>query len=106
LKNKYLLFRVPNLIKIENLTERNLTEKGVFKWDLHEIGVSKYPFKFWCETSVYFTEGEVTVKIKEGSVVLKKGDFVTFREGIESDWDVTVPIKKHVFFPKPPPSKG
>ena len=100
-KEKDKLEGIDNLIKKEDLTERELSEKGVFKWDLHEIGVSKYPFKFWCETFAYFTEGEVIVKIKQGSVVLKKGDYVTFREGLESDWDVTLPIKKHVFFTKP-----
>ena len=102
LEKRSKLEGVPNLIKIEHLTKRELTEIGVFQWDLHEVGVSKYPFKFWCETFVYFTEGEVTVKIKEGSVVLKKGCFVTFREGLQGDWDVIVPIKKHVLFTKLP----
>jgi uncharacterized cupin superfamily protein len=100
------LYRIENLIKIEHPSEAQLKEKGVYDWGLHEIPVSEYPFDFWCDTYAYFKEGEVTVKIEEGTVTFKKGDFVTFRGGLKSRWNVTIPLKKHVQFTKPPPSKG
>jgi uncharacterized cupin superfamily protein len=47
----------------------------------------------------YILEGEFDVETEEGTVHVKPGDFVTFKDGLKCTWDIKKPVKKHYNFP-------
>lgn len=86
-------------IKVEKLSQEQLKKMGVFDWSIWEKEVSRFPWVYDCIEECFFLEGEVTVEIKDGkSVVLGKGDFVTFPRGLSCTWIVKKPVKKHYNF--------
>lgn len=75
-------------IKIEKPTEQMLKDRHVRDWHYGET------------EECYIIEGEVLIETKDGKKVeIKKGDFVTFPQGLSCVWEIKKPIKKHFNFP-------
>jgi uncharacterized cupin superfamily protein len=86
-----------SLITIEhNPSEERLKELGVASWDIWEKEVSKFNIDFDETEKAYVLEGEILVTPKgEEPVRIVAGDLVFFHEGLQSDWEVVKPLRKH-----------
>lgn len=88
-------------IKIEkNLTEDELTRRGVFTWGIWEKEITEFPWTYHGEETCYILQGEVVVTPDDGGVpvTLVAGDFVTFADGLRCSWKISAPIRKHFNF--------
>lgn len=85
-------------IKVEKLSEAEITEKGIRNWPVWTKEVSEFPYTY-DETEVcLFLEGEVVVKTGDGEVRIGPGDYVTFPEGLSCTWCILKDVKKHYQF--------
>ncbi|MBE0436196.1 MAG: cupin domain-containing protein [Methylomicrobium sp.] len=84
-------------IKIEHQpSEARLVELGVSNWDIWEKEVSKFSIDFDETETAYILEGEIIVTPEGGEPVrILPGDLVVFPEGLNSDWEVVKPLRKH-----------
>ena len=72
---------------------------GVYDWPIWEKEVSTFPWTYTERETCYLLAGEVVVTPEGGEpVTLKKGDLVTFPEGMSCTWDVRLPVRKHYQF--------
>ncbi len=86
-------------ITVERLSDEELRKKGVFGWLVWEKEVSEFPWHYDSVEECYFLEGDVIVQFGDNHEVhITKGDFVTFPEGLDCRWIITVPVKKHYSF--------
>ncbi len=86
-------------IKVEKkLSPEVLKKRGVFDWPLWEKEISKFPWVYNQEEKCYITEGEAEIIMENEVVVIKAGDFVTFKKGLECTWNIIADIKKHYNF--------
>jgi len=86
-------------ITIKTLSQKELENLGVFDWPLWEKEVSSFPWEYSDTESCYILQGEVTVTPKDGQPVnIKPGDFVVFPAGMQCQWDIKTPIRKHYSF--------
>ena len=85
-------------IKIEKKSEAELKEMGVFSWPIWEKEVSNFDWHYDSQKKCYILEGEITVRTSEEEVSIKPGDFVTFPKGLDCEWTVKKPVRKHYSF--------
>ena len=84
---------------IHNPESALLDQLGVSNWSIWEKGISTFPWIYDEDETCYFLEGEVTVTPLGGEpVLIRAGDLVRFRQGVECTWDVHAPIRKHFHF--------
>jgi hypothetical protein len=82
-----------------NPSEDRLKELGVWKWPIWEKEVSEFPWFYDEQEVCYFLEGEIEVTPEGGQPVkIKKGDLVTFPQGLSCLWKVIKPVRKHYKF--------
>ena len=82
-----------------NPNEDRLKELGVRKWPIWEKEVSEFPWFYDEQEVCYFLEGEIEVTPEGGQPVKsKKGDLVTFPQGLSCRWKVIKPVRKHYKF--------
>lgn len=80
----------------KNPSEARLKELGVSTWSIWEKEVSKFPLKFGPKETAYVLEGEILVTPKGGEAVrIVPGDLVVFPSGLDTDWEVVKPLRKH-----------
>ena len=80
----------------KNPSEARLKELGVSSWSIWEKEVSKFPIDFSIKETAYVLEGEILVTPKGGEPVrIVPGDLVVFAQGLDSDWEVVKPLRKH-----------
>ncbi|BBL76764.1 cupin domain-containing protein [Methylomagnum ishizawai] len=80
----------------QNLSEARLKELGVSHWPIWEKEVSEFPLDFDETETAYVLEGEIIVTPVGGEPVrIVPGDLVVFPEGLETDWQVVKPLRKH-----------
>ena len=85
-----------SIIVEHNPSEEKLKELGVAKWSIWEKEVSKFPLDFDERETAYVLEGEIIVTPKGGEPVrIIPGDLVVFPEGLDTDWEVVKPLRKH-----------
>jgi uncharacterized cupin superfamily protein len=84
---------------IKKLSDKEIKERSIRNWPIWEKEVSRFDWQYDGDEECLILEGEVTVETTEGSFTVKKGDFVTFKNGLKCTWDVKSPIKKHYNFP-------
>ncbi len=84
---------------IEKLNEQELKNRGVFNWPVWEKEKSKFDWYYDSDEECYIIEGEVVVETDKGEYILKPGDFVTFKKGLECVWNIKSDVKKHYNFP-------
>lgn len=89
-----------NQIIIErNPSAQRLEELGVYSWDIWTKEVSTFPYEYDEQEMCYFLEGDVIVTPDGGkSVVIGKGDLVTFPKGMSCTWEIRKPVRKHYLF--------
>jgi len=86
-------------VKIEKLTQAELTKRGVFDWPIWEKEVSRFDWKYDSIEECYFLKGQVTVEAAGGKKFsFGKGDFVTFPKDLACVWNVKEAVKKHYNF--------
>jgi uncharacterized protein len=83
-------------------SEERLKELGVANWAIWEKEVSKFPIDFGSTESAYILEGEIIVTPKGGEPVrIVAGDLVSFHAGLDSQWEVVKPLRKHYSYDLP-----
>ncbi len=85
-------------IRIEKLQEDELQARGIEAWPIWECETSTFDWHYDQQEQCYILEGEVTVKTAAGEVVINPGDFVTFPKGLDCQWTVKKPVRKHYSF--------
>jgi uncharacterized cupin superfamily protein len=79
-----------------NPSEEKLKELGVSSWPIWEKEVSKFPLEFEGQETAYVLEGEIIVTPKGGEPVrIVPGDLVVFPDGLDTQWEVVKPLRKH-----------
>ncbi|MEQ1635060.1 MAG: cupin domain-containing protein [Methylococcales bacterium] len=85
-----------------NPSEERLKQLGVSGWAIWEKEVSKFPIDFDETESAYILEGEILVTPKgEAPVRIVVGDLVSFHAGLDSQWEVVKPLRKHYSYDLP-----
>lgn len=85
-----------------NPSEERLKQLGVAKWPIWEKEVSRFPIDFDETESAYVLEGEIIVTPKGSEPVrIVAGDLVSFHAGLDSDWEVVKPLRKHYSYDYP-----
>jgi uncharacterized cupin superfamily protein len=85
-----------------NPSEAKLKELGVSGWAIWEKEISKFPIDFASTETAYLLEGEILVTPKGGEPVrIKAGDLVSFHAGLDSQWEVVKPLRKHYSYDFP-----
>ena len=84
-------------IKVErNPAEKRLQDDGIYDWPIWTKEVSEFPWTYSSGETCYFLEGDVVVTPDGGDPVeMKKGDLVTFPEGMSCTWKIARNVKKH-----------
>lgn len=78
---------------------KELEDLGVKAWPIWEKEVSEFPWHYDEPETCYFLEGDVVVTPEGGKPVrVRKGDLVTFPQGMSCTWKVTKPVRKHYRF--------
>lgn len=75
-----------------------IKDKGIDSWPIWTKEVSRFDWTYSGDEECYILEGEFSVETNEGTVNIKPGDFVTFRDGLNCVWDIKIPVKKHYNF--------
>lgn len=83
---------------IEQLSENEISKRGIKNWPVWEKEVSVFDWYYDSKEQCLFLEGDVMVKTPDGEFQIKKGDFVTFNEGLKCTWHVKKPVRKHYKF--------
>lgn len=79
-----------------------LKELGVSGWEIWEKEVSEFPIDFDETECAYVLEGEILVTPKDGEPVrIVAGDLVAFHAGLDSQWRVVKPLRKHYSYAFP-----
>jgi uncharacterized protein len=81
-------------IKIEKANPNRLKELDVDNWSSWECKVSTFKWKYDEEEVAYILEGRVKVKTDFEEVEIKKGDIVTFPQGLKCTWNILENLKK------------
>ena len=84
-------------IKVErNLDLKRLQDDGIFNWPVWTKEMSEFPWTYDSDETCYFLEGDVVVTPDGGDPVeMKKGDLVTFPQGMSCTWKIRQDVKKH-----------
>lgn len=84
-------------IKVErNLDLKRLQDDGIFNWPIWTKEMSEFPWTYDSDETCYFLEGDVVVTPDGGDPVeMKKGDLVTFPQGMTCTWKIRQDVKKH-----------
>ena len=85
-------------MKIEVRKPTDEEKKEMSENPIWTCDVSKFPWHYDDKETCLILEGEVTVKTNEGEVQFGPGDFVTFPQGLDCEWVVTQPVRKHYKF--------
>lgn len=84
---------------IEQLNENEINLRGIRNWPVWQKEISRFDWLYSGDEECLIIEGEVVVETSKGDFSIKKGDFVTFKNGLECIWDIKNPIKKYYNFP-------
>jgi len=84
---------------IKQLSEAEIAERKMRSWPVWEKEISRFDWQYDGDEECLILEGEVTIETSEGKYNIVKGNFVTFKNGLNCTWDIKKPIKKHYNFP-------
>lgn len=80
-------------------SQHTLENLGVSQWPIWEKENSVFPWTYDMEEVCYILEGEAIVTPENGApVTIKAGDLVTFPNGMNCQWAIVSPIRKHYLF--------
>ncbi len=79
-----------------NPSADRLKELDVANWEIWEKEVSEFAIDFDETETAYILEGEILVTPEGGEPVrIVPGDLVVFPAGLNSQWQVVKPLRKH-----------
>ena len=91
-----------NVIVEQTPDPSRLAQLGTFTWPIWEKEVSKFPIDFGSTECAYVLDGEILVTPKVGEPVrIVAGDLVAFHAGLDSQWEVVKPLRKHYSYDFP-----
>ena len=67
-------------------------------WPIWEHGVDSFDWAYTQTETCLLLEGRVTVSDGNDSVNFASGDYVVFPDGLECNWQIHEPVKKHYKF--------
>ncbi len=82
-------------IIINPLSSDEMQAQGMTKWPIWTCPVSEFPWKYDSKETCYILEGEVEVETAQETVRFSAGDMVVFPRGLECNWKVLQPVRKH-----------
>tara|TARA_B100001964_G_C13737281_1_gene381481 strand:+ start:135 stop:401 length:267 start_codon:yes stop_codon:yes gene_type:complete len=85
-------------IEISDISENEISKKGVFSWPIWSCEVSEFDWEYDQQESCLLLEGEVEVASDDETVKFGAGDFVVFPRGLKCRWKVIKPVRKHYTF--------
>ena len=85
-------------IEISDISENDISKKGVFSWPIWSCEVSEFDWVYDQQESCLLLEGEVEVSSDIETVSFGAGDFVVFPRGLKCRWKVIKPVRKHYTF--------
>jgi|TARA_Y100000294_G_C8430246_1_gene286511 hypothetical protein len=85
-------------ISIEKKSLEEITKMGILNWPIWECEVSEFPWTYSEKESCYILEGEIDVETEIETVKIVPGDFVIFPKGLNCQWKVSKPVRKHYSF--------
>lgn len=86
-------------VVVEKISPQKMKERGIDSWPVWTKEKSRFNWTYAGDEECYIIEGEFTVETDEGTVSVKAGDFVTFKDGLKCIWDISEPVKKYYNFP-------
>ena len=85
-------------IKIEKLQDSELKARRIEAWPVWECEPSTFDWHYDQQEQCYILEGDIRVKTATEEVIIGPGDFVTFPQGLDCEWTVKKPVRKHYSF--------
>ena len=85
-------------IKIKQLTENEIKERGITSWPIWDCDISEFDWEYGEQETCLLLEGEVEVESDHETVKFSAGDFVVFPKGLKCRWKITKPVRKHYSF--------
>ncbi len=82
-------------IKVEKPDQEKVEQLGVYHWPIWQKEVSEFDWHYDQKETCYLVEGKVEVETSNGKVSFKKGDLVTFPQGLDCKWKIVEDVKKH-----------
>jgi uncharacterized cupin superfamily protein len=86
-------------VLVRQISREEIESRGIRKWPIWTKEISRFNHVYDGDEECLFLEGDVVIETNEGNFILKPGDFVVFKDGLDCTWDVRKPVKKHYFFP-------
>ena len=88
------------LINVEHKpSPMKLEVLGVYDWPVWRKEVSKFDWTYKQQETCYIIRGKVTITPEGGEPQdFKRGDLITFPEGMSCVWDITQDIEKYYDF--------
>ncbi len=90
--------RTNQQVIVKQPDEKELSDLRVKSWPIWTKEPSTFDWFYDEPETCYFLEGEVTVATDAGDVSIKKGDLVTFSQGLQCVWKVKQAVRKHYKF--------
>ena len=85
-------------VLVKKLLENEIKKLGIYSWPIWEKEISRFDWQYDTDEECLILEGEVEVETSVGKILIKSGDFVTFKSGLKCIWDIKKDIKKHYNF--------
>jgi uncharacterized protein len=85
-------------ITIEKLTPKKREALRLDAWPIWQCAPSTFDWHYDQEESCYILEGEITVTTADQTVRIFPGDYVTFPQGMDCQWQVHTAVRKHYLF--------
>ena len=80
-------------------TPMKLEVMGVYDWPIWRKEVSTFDWQYDQQETCYIIRGEFTVTPEGGSPQqFKRGDLITFPQGMKCIWEITRDVEKHYDF--------
>jgi uncharacterized cupin superfamily protein len=77
-------------------TPMKLEVMGVYDWPIWKKEVSTFDWQYDQQETCYIIRGEFTVTPEGGlPQQFKRGDLITFPEGLRCTWEITKDVEKH-----------
>lgn len=71
---------------------------AVDTWPIWTKEISTFPWHYDQTETCYILQGEARITVADTTVLIQRGDLVTFPAGLSCTWQVTQPLRKHYRF--------
>ncbi len=85
-------------VKIELLSNEEIEQRGIRDWPIWTKEESKFPWHYDQNEQCLILEGEIIVRSGDEECTITAGDFVTFAQGFDCEWQIVTAVKKHYSF--------